>query len=185
MSSNLLERRKELKLALNEENKQTLVDTILNWVNRPFQKTIADNEIVSAILGTLIIYLITILVGAILLVLFKESAILQQIVSRVNWWIIPLLITSTISMVVANAFLHRIITIFRDEVLEIVTTADTLKDIENWIKSIYNKKLALLVGVMGGVISGGWLVSSLNCKGPRHREHFLTLILSRRGLNTS
>ena len=162
MSPELSKRREELRLALNEGNKETLVDTILNRVNRPFRKIIASNEILSPILGTLMIYLITTLVGAILVVLFKESGKLQQIVLKVNWWIIPLLITSTISMVVANAFLRRIVTIFRDQVLEIVTTVETLDEIEKWIKSIHNKKLALLLGVIGGVISGGLLVSSLN-----------------------
>jgi len=130
MSSNLLERREELKLALKDENKQTLVDTVLNWVNRPFQKMIADNEILAAILGTLMIYLTTTLVGAILVMLLKESGKFQQIVLKVNWWIFPLLITSTISMVVANALLRRIIIIFRDEVLQIVNSVETLDAIE-------------------------------------------------------
>jgi hypothetical protein len=162
MSLDLLKRREELKLALHNGKKQTLVDTILNWVNRPFQKMIANNEILSTILGTLMIYLITTLVGAILLVVFRESNILQQVVLKVNWWIIPLLITSTISMIVENAFLHRIIIIFRDEVLETVNAVETLDNIESWINFAYNKKLALLVGVIGGIISGGWLVLSLN-----------------------
>lgn len=162
MSANLLERREELKLALAERNDQTLVDTLLNWVNRPFQKNIAENEILSAILGTFMIYLITSFVGTILVVLLREYDKLQQIVFKVNWWIIPLLITSTLSMVVSNAFLRRIITIFRDDVLELVNTVETLNDIENWVRSIHNKKLALLVSVIGGLVSGGWLVSNLS-----------------------
>jgi hypothetical protein len=161
-NTDLLKRREELKLALREEATKTLVDVILEGVTRPIKKRGGTNRTLLAVYGTLIIYLITTLAGLLLVELLGEFRILQQIILRFGWWVIPLLITSTISMTIANASIHRIIAIFRDYILEIAETVETLNDIENWVNSIYSKKLALIAGAAGGIVSGAALVFNLN-----------------------
>jgi hypothetical protein len=158
----LLKRREELKLALREENTKTLVDVILEGVTRPFQKVIGSNRIITYVYGTLIVFLLTMLVGMILITLLGESASLQQFVQRYGLWFIMIgLFSSTGSMTLANVFIHRIITIIRESVLDTVETIDTMVDIEQWVTFVCNKKLALAAGVLG-IPVGYYLVRNLS-----------------------
>jgi hypothetical protein len=161
-NATLLKRREELKRTLNENNSQTLVDRLLDRANRPFRRMIGKRPVLSAIFGTVVISLITVFIGILLAGFLGEFGILQQLTRRFGWWIIPLLTTSTVSMTVANAFLHRMIAIFRKHILDIAETVETLQDIESWIQLIYSIKLPVLLCVLGGIIAGGALVYNLN-----------------------
>jgi hypothetical protein len=161
----LLERREELKRALDENNNRTLVDRLLDGASRPFRRLIGTQPALFVIFGTVIISLITIFIGILLAGLFGEFGILQQLARRFGWWMVPLLITSTVSMTVANAFLRRMITIFREHLLDLAETEETLEDIESWIRLVYSIRLPLLpllVGVVGGILAGAALVYNLN-----------------------
>lgn len=157
----LLKRREELKFLLDEGKYQTPVDSMLDWVNYPFRKVMGNNHTLSAIYGTLVICILTMLIGLIFVSLWGEIGIFQQLALRFGWWMIPLLATSTISMTTANAFSHRIIAIFRDHILEIAETVDTLDDIKRWVNLISSKKLALVAGVVGGFVTGATSVFNL------------------------
>ncbi len=158
----LLKRRDELKLALREENTKTLVDVILAWVNRPVRKMIGNNQSLLAISGTVIVFILTVLIGMIVILLAGETNILQQIIKRFGLWFLILSYTSaTASMTIANAFSHRLIAIFRDDLLEIVESVETLNDIQKWVDLICNKKLFILAGIFG-VVTGAVFPFSFN-----------------------
>ena len=148
-NADLLKRREELKLALSEENTKTLIDVILEGVTRPIKKLIGRNRTALAVYGALIVFLLTILIGVILVTLLGEFTSLQQFVRHSDSWILIIqLIGSTASMIIANAFIHRIIMIFQESVLDIIETVDTMDDIEKWVTFACNKKLALAAGVL-------------------------------------
>ena len=161
-NATLLKRREELKRTLDENNNQTLVDRILDRANRPFRKVTGKQPALSDIIGTLVISLLTMIIGILLMGLLGEFGILQQLARRLGWWMIPLLITSTVSMTVANAFLRRLIVILRDSIVDLAETVETLDDIDSWTRLIYSTKLPLLLGVLGGIMAGGALVYNLN-----------------------
>ena len=62
----LLERREELKRALDKNNNRTLVDRLLDGANRPFRRLIGKQPALSVIFGMVIISLITIFIGILL-----------------------------------------------------------------------------------------------------------------------
>jgi len=161
-NTELLKRREELKLALREENTKTAVDIILAWVNRPIRKLIGNNQSLSAISGTAIIFILTVLVGMLVIVLTGEISILQRIIQQFGlWFLIFSYTSSTASMTIANAFSHRLIAIFRDDILEIVESVETLHDIQKWVNLICNKKLVWLAGVFA-VVTGVAFVFSFS-----------------------
>jgi hypothetical protein len=85
----------------------------------------------------------------ILITLLREFTSLQQFVRHSGSWLLfVVLIGTTTSMTLANAFIHRLVMIFQESVLDIVETVETLDNIENWVTSVCNKKLALAAGVL-------------------------------------
>lgn len=158
----LLKRREELKFAWSEGHYKTPVDMILGWVNRPFRKLIGNNQSLSAISGTAIIFILTILIGMVVIVLAGEISILERITQQFGLlFLIFAFTSSTASMTIANTFSHRLIAIFRDDILEIVESVETLNDIQKWVDLICSKKLVLIAGVFA-VVAGAGSVLSLN-----------------------
>ena len=149
-NTDLLKQREDLKLALRDENAKTVVDVILTWVNRPFRRIIGNSQSLFAISGTALIFSLTILIGLLVIALAGETSILQRIVQQFGlWFLIFAFTSSTASMTIANAFSHRLIAIFRDDILETVESVETLYDIQKWVDLLYRKKLALLGSVFG------------------------------------
>jgi len=159
----LLKRREELKLALSEGNYKTMVDIMMDWVNHPFRKSIGNHRTLSLIFGALIIYLLTMMIGVLVVAFMGEFGKLSQITARYTWWFYLSFISAPLSMTVANEFVHRIISILRDYVLQIAETVETLDEIEKWVNFVCNKKLTLLLGVVfGSLVASMGVLLNLN-----------------------
>lgn len=149
-NSNVAKQCKEWKNELRDGNKETLVDALLRWVGR--------GKPVSSLVGIIVFFVLPYLIGLLIAVVLGELDRWQRLFG--NMFSSPVLLawstfglfTSTVSMFIANSYFRRIVVVIRDYLLDIVESQKTLEVIKYWINFLYNKKAALLTGILGGAL---------------------------------
>ncbi len=156
-SQNIFKQRKELKYRLESGIDKTFVDVLLQWGGR--------GKILSPFTGTMVFFILPVIFGLLIAGILGEFGIWQLVFQNLISnpilfvWVIFSLLTSTVSMIIANLYFHQLVCTIQDHVLASVESHNTLDDIENWIKFLCNKRIGLLVAVVGGLIASPIIIS--------------------------
>ena len=146
-----------LKAELQAGNAKTFVDLLLEWLGR--------GKPVSVLTGILFYFLLPFLIGFLIAVLLGEVNRWQKIFGNVSSmpnifvWVYFGLLTSTLSMFVANIYFWKIVAVLKAYVLDAVETQETLGLIKLWVNFLCDKKYTLIGAVLGGLVSVPIVVS--------------------------
>ncbi len=141
---------KELENELRDGNRETFVDVLLRWVGR--------GKPASLLVAILIFFALPYLIGLVVAVILGEYDRWQRLFGNMFSnpilfaWATFGLFTATVTMFIANLYFRRIIAVIRDHVLDSIESQETLAIIEDWINFLYNKRLTLLTGIIGGAL---------------------------------
>jgi hypothetical protein len=61
-------------------------------------------------------------------------------------------------VVAGNRYVHRVFTTFRDTVLDVAESIATLDDFEIWLTDVCNRKVHLIVSIVGGLLINGYIL---------------------------
>lgn len=148
MNTSISKMRKEIKLDLTEKNTRTIVDVI--------RYRISLGRPLSIWMGVIITFLLTIAISLIINFLSGELSNLYRVGINLPPGSVSLIIfslfTSTASMIFANAFLHRVVAVLRDQVIDLAESPITLDEIRSWVELIFGKPvIATIIALLGGV----------------------------------
>jgi len=163
MSTNtaLVEKRQELKSRLAAGEYATMIDIFLKWSDRLVRKITRRSAplpiwFIVAILY-IAYYLITFMVSYYLrdertLAILRSQGAAADLGPRFVVYSAPAVFI--ISMLVVNQYIHRIIDLWRDDLLEATESVTSLEEFENWLETACNWRLHLLVTLVGGLLAG-------------------------------
>lgn len=157
----LIEKREELKRRLEAGEYRTLIDGLLEGTNLLIQKMTHRNWRISPWLSSAIMYLIVVLAGFAILISIESKAVLRDGAEAITIiFLINLLLgyLSIPGLVVGNLYVHYVFATFHDNVLDAVQSIGDMNDFEDWLKSVCNQKIHLLVSLIVGVPVGAFFV---------------------------
>lgn len=158
----LIEKREELKRRLAAGEYKTLVDVLLNWASRVIQKITRSPQLISPWINGIILCSCVWLATFIILLLMDDIPAFAENLARFPQGTLPLMTLlayfTFLVMVGSNLFVHRLFTLFYDSVIDEIESISTLNDFENWLASICNRRVHFIVGFVGGVLAGSYVV---------------------------
>jgi|CXWL01.1.fsa_nt_gi hypothetical protein len=154
----LIEKREELKRRLAAGEYKTLVDVLFDWMSRVIQKITRTPHPISPWTNSIILCSLVFLPAIATLFLMGDTPeFLMQlaIFPQGTFALMTLLMYLTsLLMVAGNLFVHRAFATFCESVLDATETVATLDDFTNWLTSVCNRKLHFIASLVGGVLSG-------------------------------
>jgi hypothetical protein len=163
----LIEKREELKRRLVAGEYKTMIDIFLKWLDRLIRKIIRRSAPLPIwfIIAILYIayYLITFVVSYYVkdnyaLAVLRSQGVSAGLGTRFVVYSGPAVFI--ISMLVINQYIHRIINLWRDDLLEATESVTSLEEFKNWLEKACNWRLHLLVTLIGGLLGGIYIGSS-------------------------
>ena len=159
MNTSISKLSEEIKTELTEKSTRTVVDIFIYWIGL--------GKPISIWLGIIITFLLTIVISLIIVFISGEFPNLYQIGLALPISLMSLttftLFMCTVSMMFANTFLHRVVDVLRDQVVDLAESPRTLIEIRSWVKLICDKSLIILaVALFGGVASATYAMTILN-----------------------
>jgi len=163
----LIEKREELKHRLAAGDYKTLVDVVWEWFDSLIQKTTRQALPSPTWLITVILSLVIVLVGFISVYIGGDLITVRNILEQFGvlsslFVLITFSVQAIVTSVVINQYIHNMITLWHEEVLDSTESLSSLKEFENWLEITCNKRLSLLFTIGGGLISGLYLVTLAN-----------------------
>ena len=156
----LIEKREELKRRLVAGEYKTLVDAVLEFADRTMRKLVKRSKPIPIWFNTLALVLATSLItiagpsldgsAGISLTDFFEFI-------GVNFWPGILLIIMNLNLVVVapvimNTYIGRIMTLWSNHVIDSTESVESLKEFTNWLGTVSNRRLQLLLMIVAGLI---------------------------------
>jgi len=158
----LIEKREELKRRLAAGEYKTLVDVLFDWMSRVIQKITRNPHPVSPWINSIILFsLVFVPVFTAMFLMGDIPAFIMQMATFPQGTLLLMLLLgylTSLIMVVGNLFIHRVFAVFHDSVLDTIESIVTLDDFTNWLASVCNRKLHFIVSLIGGVLSGIYVV---------------------------
>ena len=158
----LIEKREELKRRLAAGEYKTLVDVLFDWMSRVIQKIARRRRSISHWYSSVMLSSIIILSGLTALFLMGDvSDFMRQMAIFPRGAAPSLLLPGyfvPLILVACNLYVHRVFTTFRDRVLDVTESMQTLDDFANWCTGASNRKIHLTVSIVGGVLINGYIL---------------------------
>jgi ABC-type multidrug transport system fused ATPase/permease subunit len=156
----LIEKREELKHRLDSGEYKTLVDAVLEFTDRTMRKLVKRSKPIPIWFNTLILVLVTSL-----LIIAGPSLDGQTGISLpdffellgVDFWqgillIVMNLILVVVGPVIINAYIGRIMTLWRNHVVDSTESVESLKEFTHWLGMVSNRRLQLLLTIVVALI---------------------------------
>lgn len=149
----LIEKREELKRRLAAGEYKTLVDVFLEWLDRLLRKITRRSRplpmwFIIVLLCFAIIGVSNIVAGRNLINTIKLHGLVPVLaVNLLNILYIP-------SVIVLNQSIRGIFTLWRNSILDATDSIASLEGFENWLKLTCNRRLHLIVIIIGGILNG-------------------------------
>jgi len=157
----LIEKREDLKRRLAAGEYKTLVDALFDKMSRVIQRIVHTSHPISPWINSFILFLsILILALAALYLMGDAPEFFKQMTTFPRGTLLLMSALSCLTsliMVVGNLFIHHILTIFY-HALDLFESTSTLDDFNNWLTNVCNRKLHLAVSLIGGTLSGGYVL---------------------------
>jgi len=158
----LIEKREELKRQLATGEYRTLIDVILDGTGRIIQKVTRNPQTISPWYSSVILSSIIMLSALAALYLMGDASVFIKQMEKFPQGAAPLLILlgyfSSLIMVAGNLYVRRVFQTCRKSVLEVAESMETLKDFEMWLTGVCNRKIHLIVSIVGGVLINGYVL---------------------------
>ena len=158
----LIEKREELKRRLAAGEYKTLVDVVLDWMSRVIQKITRIPKPISPWYSSVMLSSVIMLLTLTALFLMGDvSVFMRQMAKFPRGAALSLLLPGyfvPLIMAVCNLYVHRVFTIFHDRVLDVTESMTTLNDFEIWSTGVSNRKVHLIVSIVGGVLTNGYIL---------------------------
>lgn len=156
MNAELEEKRKILKKEFVSSDKKTIVDVLLFKIGR--------RKLIPTWSGIFLIFFITLLISVVLGLISGGIASIYQSLPGLppfwTFWVIYNLFTCTALMVLANVFIHRMFELFRNHIIDHVTSIETLNRIQNWVNWACKKGPGVTITVLlGGLFESVLLIN--------------------------
>ena len=165
----LIEKRKEIKSRLADDEYKTLVDVAFAWINRTIQKISRQSKPFSLSLLTVIISFLVVVISLALTFIagdqtnFTILAISFGFGVEYGYLLVISIVILTISTVfVINQSLKRVILLWRDKLLDNTESIESLCGFEDWLDKVCNSRSHLLVTIIGGLLVGYFIVLLLD-----------------------
>ena len=158
----LIEKREELKHRLAAGEYKTLIDVVLEFSDRITRKLVKRSKPIPSWFNTLMLVAVTSLItiagpsldgtAGISLTDFFEFI-------GVDFWPGILLIIMNLNLVVIgpviiNAYIGRIMTLWRNHVIDSTESVESLKEFTNWLEMVSDRRISLLLMIVAGLIFG-------------------------------
>jgi hypothetical protein len=154
----LIEKRKELKHRLTVGEYKTLVDGLLADSNRALQKITRRTKPVPTWLITIILSLISTILGIASLYMAGESPTTNNVFEQLGLgygpgvvWAFSINLLLFTDLVVINQYLARLFNLWREKVLDATQSIVSLNEFESWLNNVSNRRLNLIATMIGGV----------------------------------
>jgi hypothetical protein len=165
----LIEKREELKRRLAAGEYKTLVDVFLAWVNRVIQKNTRQTKPLPLWLMTVFLSLVlslnlfgAVYVAGDFIIIGKVAELygLEYGIGALLMISATLLTLTTI--IVINQSIHRVIVLWRDDILDATESVTSLQKFEDWLEKTCNLRMHFLMAIFGGLLLSLFMVASLN-----------------------
>jgi hypothetical protein len=157
----LIEKREELKRRLAAGEYKTLVDVLFDWMSRVIQKITRNPHPISPWYSSVMLSSIIMLLVFAALFLMGDVSVFMRQVAIFPRGAVPLLVIvgyfSSLILVAGNLHVHRVFMTFHDSVLDVAESLATLNDFESWLVGICNRKVHLMISIIGGVLINGYI----------------------------
>jgi len=154
----LIEKREELKRRLTAGEYKTLVDVLLTWANRIFQKITRRSKPLPIWLITVFLGFIVALIGFAALFVAGKLRPTSNAFERFGLTfesgillVILIDIFNITSMLLLNGYIGRVFTFWRDDVLEVTESTESLERFEDWLEKACDRRLHLVVTLIGSL----------------------------------
>ena len=158
----LIEKREELKRRLAAGEYKTLVDVLFDWMSKVIQKIIRSPHLISPWVSSIVLTsLMSFPIIAALYLMGDAPDFARQLAKFPQGafaLVMLLMYLTSLLMVAGNLHVHRAFETFYESVLDATETVATLDDFANWLASICNRKLHFVVSLVGGMLSGIYVV---------------------------
>ena len=167
--STLIEKRKELKHRLEAGEYKTLVDVVLKWFDRLIRRVTRRTEsiplwIITVVMGlfiSLIIYVGIYATGDIS-TFYRLSQITNLKFESVLLWLFLNCVLFVVSSIFINSYIRRIFVFWLKEMLNKTVSVVSLEEFEDWLMIVCNKRLHLLITIIGGLAGVLFIVIPLS-----------------------
>jgi hypothetical protein len=181
----LIEKRDELKRRLAAGEYKTLVDLVLELLNRFLQKIIRRTKPLPTWLIIAVLSLIAALVGLVTVYVAGDWPSLIQVGRLIGLddsfvvpWVILNYVFYIVSAVVINQYIHRIFVFWRENILDATESRANLEQFKNWLEKVHGWRLHLLATIILSVLGVSYLVAILAAKIGKSLGYSLIILCS-------
>jgi len=154
-----IEKREELKRRLAAGEYKTLVDVVLDWVDRLLRKIIRRLNPIPLWSITIILSLASTLLVVIALYVAGELLPTHIAFTQLGFtlglgvlWLLLINALNITDMIVINYYIHRIFTFWCENILDATRSENSLERFNSWLNITCNRKLHLQVTLIGGIL---------------------------------
>jgi hypothetical protein len=162
----LIEKRDELKRRLAIGEYKTLVDVVLDQTRQAIQKITHNRQPISTWYIATTLYLLFLLAAFAGLLIIGEYSAFQRQFAPFSRAFIPLSFLvgyfNVMSIIAGNIYIHRVLSVFHDTVIDTIDSVASLDDFERWLDAVCNRKVHFVFSAVGGFFVGMYLVYILN-----------------------
>jgi len=165
----LIEKREELKRQLASGEYKTLVDVLLAWFERTFQKIIRRSDPIPLWLSTATLSLSLALINFVTVYITSDWANLLKYFTMLKLtyklgilWIIFNSTMAVSGLILINQRIKQILVFWGENVLDLIESTANFDEFTIWLKQVCNWKLHVLIMIVGGVFIGSYLVSIIS-----------------------
>jgi len=169
--SALIEKREELKRRLAAGDYKTLVDVFLEWFDHLIRKITRQTKPLPLWLLTAILSFVLMLIAFTAIYVsgdwsnfdklggvigYERRAIVLRVIFNYVFYIA--------TVVVINQYIGGIFVFWRDNMLDVIESAASLEQFEDWLEKVCNWRWHFLTAIIGGLLGTSYLVAILDAR---------------------
>ena len=166
----LIEKREELKRRLTVGEYKTLVDVFLAWTNRVIQKITRQTKPLPLWLMTVFLGLVINLIFSGVVYISGNLITIRHITEMfgIGYGLYFLLVSNSVfiiaitPVIIINQFIHRVIVLWRDDILDATESVQSLQEFEDWLEKVCNLRLHFLVVIFVGLLTSFAMLAITN-----------------------
>ncbi len=162
----LIEKREELKRRLAAGEYKTLVDVFLAWTNRVIQKIARQSKPLPLWLMTVFLSLIIFLITYAAIYITGDLSNFRIVAETFGLGyglgvlsLISIGVLTIATVIVINQSIHRIIVLWRDDILDATESVTSLQEFEDWLGKACNLRLHFLATIFCNLLVSSIMVS--------------------------
>ena len=156
----LIEKREELKRRLAAGEYKTLVDIFLEWFDRLIRKIIRQSKPLPIWLITIVLSLVFTLIGFAILYFTGDLTTFHKIsklgkleYESIVLWTISNIVLVVVGSIFINLYIRQTFVFWRNEMLNAIESVLSLNEFEDWLEKVCNRRLHILITIIGGLTS--------------------------------